>query len=317
MAPKENSPTITRVALLGHQGDPEGPERDLERLDPTHLRLAVRDCVLGGLNVSEAIAALWREDPEVVAFIHDEITLARMDERGVGPTHGRLADMLREAHRPIVGRSDERGLTITEAASRLGIPRPAFVALAEAHGYLELAPFGREKNRRLMSERAVEAGIGWNVNPTRTRSPRLDGHSRATVFAVFAEDRLADVEWSLDWPGIIEATKTLPTKKERLSLLLRENGHLPDTVIASLAGMERRTVAKARRTHSGEAEAAPPEATQAVPPEDHRHPASCASQWSTPGNLKPIPGGLLEWVLRRNKTPLRRPPATPESRLAA
>ncbi|MDT8331801.1 hypothetical protein RQ831_12120 [Roseomonas gilardii] len=313
MTSEENSLAITRVALLGRQGDPKGPERDPERLGPTHLRLAVRDCVLDGLSVSEAIAALWREDPEIVAFIHDEITLARMDERGVGPTHGRLADMLREAHRPIVGRSDERGLTITEAASRLGIPRPAFVALAEAHGYLELAPFGREKNRRLMSERAIAAGIGWNVDPTRTRSPRLDGHSRATVFAVFAEDRLADVEWSLNWPGIVEATEALPTKKERLTMLLKEQEHLPDTVIASLAGMERRTVAKARKTPSGEAEA-PLCAEEAAPLKDHRQPTS---PWSTPGNLKPIPGGLLEWVLRRDKTPLRRPPATPESRLAA
>lgn len=248
------------------------------RLDAAGLRLAVRDCVLDGLDVPESASALWREDPEIIAAKHGEITMVRADERGAGPLHGRLADLLREAHRPIVGRPSERGLTVDAAAERIGVPKAAFVALAEAHGYLGLAPFGRTQGRRLVTDRAVAAGIGWNVDATKTRIARLDGFGRAAVFPVFDPARLEDVAWTFDWAGIVGAVRALARKRDRVSFLLTGHDYLPDTEVAALAEVERRTVARARRGQEA--------AERPNPPWARGH-----------GRHRPFPGGMLEWVL--------------------
>lgn len=249
------------------------------RLDAAGLRLAVRDCVLDGLDVPESASALWREDPKIISAKHGEITMARADERGAGSLHGRLADLLREAHRPIVGRPGERGLTVDAAAERIGVPKASFVALAEAHGYLGLAPFGRTQGRRLVTDRAVAAGIGWNVDATKTRIARLDGFGRAAVFPVFDPARLEDVAWTFDWAGIVGAVRALARKRDRVSFLLAEHDYLPDTEVAALAEVERRTVARARRARGAAVE------------------RSTGSSEQGPRVHHLFPGGLLEWLL--------------------
>ena len=227
------------------------------------LRLSVIDILLSprleDRTLPAALTRLWREDPHVVITLYDELSLAQLDHLAPGEPigrHGLLAERMRELRRPTI-RSRRRGLTIQEVAKRLGLALETTARLLEHHGYLELAPYGSGQRRRLLSNVALRSGIGHNVDPSTTRSRRLDGGARAAPFPVIYAEELPDVAWTLAWDVITADCARRPTKRKRLGYLLAEHGYLPDQEIATLAGCSRKTVSRARR---------------------HRRPAKCPTE---------------------------------------
>ena len=138
------------------------------------------------------------------------------------------------------------GLPVSDAARELNIPRQAFVALCDAHGILELRPYGGVQNRRLISTAAMRARLGWNVRPRGLRARGRAMSARCSPFAVFNPERLQDLAWQLDWQGIVRATAALTSRDDRRSFLLTKHAYLPDVVIGDLSGYARTAVQKAR-----------------------------------------------------------------------
>jgi hypothetical protein len=158
---------------------------------------------------------------------------------------GALAGLPNAACSTATSTSRGRGLTVQEAARSLGIPRLAFVALCEHHGLLELRPFEGLQQRRFVTATAEATKIGWNANMMRLRSIRR-AHRNAWPFAVFAPQRLPDVAWMLDWPGLVGATVAMDGRGAKLAFLLDQHGYLPDQIIADLSGYSRSAVQKVR-----------------------------------------------------------------------
>ena len=150
-------------------------------------------------NPGKALQRLWREDPEAVTAAHDALRLARgegeMEDDGSG-RHGLRAERMRELHRPLSARS-KPGLTVADVAAMMGLRKETVARLLEHHGYLELAPYGRDHQRRLVTAEAYAAGHGHNVNSSGSRSKRLDGAARSAPFAVFYPEHVASIVWTL------------------------------------------------------------------------------------------------------------------------
>lgn len=231
------------------------------KLPAGHLRLALHDILrapkFNDRGPERAQERLWREDPQRVLATYDDIVMDRLDaalfDSGSG-RHGLRAERMRELHRPILSR-DKTGLTVSQMASRAGLAQETMARLLEFNGYLELCPFGRHQNRRLLTQRAAEVGLGHNVDPSHCRSARLDGPARAVVFPVFYEDSADDIIWSLGWDMIILTCQAEPPKKRKLSYLLKVHGYLPDAAIGELSGYTVDGVGRARKratTHYGQ-----------------------------------------------------------------
>ena len=226
-------------------------EPNTHRLPYAHLRLSVID-VLDHPDLSErtstrTLERLWREDPEDVVAVHDELFLIRAEpgQEGRG-RHGLRAERMRELHRPMSARR-QRGLTVAEISTRIGMRQETVARLLEHHGYLELSPFGRDQSRRLVTAECYAAGHGHNVDPRQIRSRRLDGVARAVPFPVFYEDKVASIVWTFGWDLLQARLAVETTKRKRLAFLLSDHAYLPDAEIASLAGCSSRGVEEARR----------------------------------------------------------------------
>jgi hypothetical protein len=214
------------------------------------LRLAIATAIVDDMNINTLIDRLFREDPNHVRTIFNDIKLNRLSLKGERTNKLAPRDQTKA---PKVTR-DKVGLPVTEIANRLGVNRATLVSLLEHHGYLELAPCGGKQCRYLLSEAALHAGLGHNVNPC-NRIGHLEGYSKAAVFPVFYEDTLDKVLWTLDWVGIKEVVVTLGNKKAKLGYLLDHHQYLPDEEIAGMSGYSRMGVFKARLAR-GELEAA-------------------------------------------------------------
>jgi hypothetical protein len=217
------------------------------RLSSACLRLAVMDLLRRRMRLADILDALWREDPEDVAAVYDALVLRQLDD-AAGMVEGRYglhAERLRELRRPLLWRPS-RGLTIAELADTAGVDRETMAAALEHHGYLELVPYGGRQRRRLLTDAAVEAGLGHNADAGHVRIGRLEGFNRAAVFPVIYPEHAASVLWTLDLPGIRATAAELPTKRARLRWLLAHHGYLPDRFVAELAGCAVRTVERAR-----------------------------------------------------------------------
>ena len=223
------------------------------RLPYAHLRLAIID-VLSDSDVTRrtlevAKERLWREDPEDVAAVYDEVWLIRAetpwsDGSGSG-THGLRAERMRELRRPLSART-RRGLTLADIAEQAGLNVETLARMLEHHGYLETSPFGGRQSRRLVTAAAYVAHHGHNVDPSSIRSPRLDGSARAAPFPVFYAEHVSSILWTLGLDLIQQGVAAQPTKKGKLAFLLAEHGYLPDAEMARLAGYSRVGVARAR-----------------------------------------------------------------------
>lgn len=240
----------TTVARQGLDNDPQCSPGGL---DPVSLRLAILDIMLEprreDRTLARAIERLWREAPEAVTDAFDEIMLNRMEDGQLGDgdgRHGLRAERMRELRRPFP-RVARMGLTIAEVAAKAGLSQETTARLLEANGYLNLSPFGRLQNRRLVSQPAQEAGHGHNVDPSHKRSLRLDGGGRAAPFPVFYEETVDDIVWTFSLDAIRKRCANEPSKKRRLAWLLKDHAYLPDEEIARRAGYGRNAVGKARQ----------------------------------------------------------------------
>ena len=222
----------------------------LHRLSAAHLRLALVDVITSSdpaeRRLEGAHERLWREDPKIVAAAFDLVILSRDEGCGDGDgRHGLRAERMRELRRPMSSRS-RRGLTVTEIAKREAMRPQTLARLLERHGYLEMSPFGQRQSRRLVTAECYAAGHGHNVDPTETRSGRLDGAARAAPFPVFYDEHVASIMWTLGWDVIRATVAALPGKKSRLAYLLTDHDYLPDAEIADLAGYSRESIARTR-----------------------------------------------------------------------
>jgi hypothetical protein len=228
-------------------GRPDGPPENAEpwantachanaKLSPACLHLAVTDCVLAGLKMKEIEDRLWREDPNTLREIADRIRIARVwsSEQRSG-RHGLMAERVRQLRRPLHN-GGRRGMTIAEIAASANINRETLACLMEHHAYLELAPYGGRQRRRLVTEQAISAGLGANVDGSTKRIARLEGAQRACVFPVFYQEHVASILWTLDYQGITEAAHKVLPKRERLDWLLDHHRYLPNTELAALSG---------------------------------------------------------------------------------
>jgi hypothetical protein len=68
----------------------------------------------------------------------------------------------------------------------------------------------------------------------------------AAVFPVFYPECVPDVLWTLNIDGIKAMVQALPSKRSRITYLLRRHGYLPDTEIAAMAGCTAHGVRKRR-----------------------------------------------------------------------
>lgn len=237
---------------------PSSTSKNAGKMPRANLRLAVGDVLRSwpaeGRSLTAAFDRLWREDPTEVEELYcavDEAALEGFEQDhllgrdGTG-MHGLLAARMRELNRPLWQRN-KSGMTIHEVASRIGVSTETAVRLLIHNGYIESVPFGGRQHRRLLTDQAVRAGIGHNVDPKGRRSTWLDGHQRAAVFPVFYPEHIATIIWTLGWGLIVSAVTTAPTKKAKLAYLLEEHDYLPDSEIAKLAGYKRDGVLRARR----------------------------------------------------------------------
>lgn len=220
--------------------------RKVERLVPACLKLAVTDCILDHQSSEETQKRLWREPPDQVEQLHQHISESRLDLADGVSRHGLLHDRMRRLRRPLPHRK-QIGMTVSQMAETAGVSRAAMAALLEHHGYLELAPYGRDQCRRLVTDQAYRAGLGHNVDASQTRIGKVEGMGTAAVFPVFYPECVPDILWTLNIDGIKAMLHALPSKRSRITYLLRSHGYLPDTEIAALAGCTAHGVRKRRR----------------------------------------------------------------------
>lgn len=221
----------------------------LGELSLAHLRLAVGDCIIRPqpLSLDETIAALWREDPTVVGRVFDAMTSNRADHREE-PTgrHGLLAATMRELRRP-PPKIDQRGLQINDIATQAGIARETLCALLEHHGYLELVFHGGRQRRRLVTQQAIDAGFGQNIDPSGVRLA-LEGAAKVAAFPVFFLEWVPKILWTLDYARLREHANAIPSKRVRLHWLLMQHAYLPRKELAALSGYSERGWSKAVRS---------------------------------------------------------------------
>lgn len=227
------------------------------RLPRYQLVLAVEQAVAEAkaqqrhATIDELAERLWREDREVIAAAHDELFLEAHHEPPQGSRHGLHAERLRELYRPVPYRTSTENLTLSEIAEEVDMDRATLVALMVHHGYLELTFYGGQQRRHLVSDQAISAGLGHNVDASRSRIA-AEGMNRCTVFPVFYRDPVADILWALDLDGITATARRQGdhqgfNKKAALRWLLRFHDHLPDAELARISGYSLSGVEKARK----------------------------------------------------------------------
>jgi hypothetical protein len=200
---------------------------------------------------------LWLNDPLNVADMYDAVILGGLDlnappSSGNGD-HGLRAERMRELRRPLPYRR-RRGKTLTEIAKESGIRRETLARLMEHYGFLELISYGGTQRRRLVTDQAFHAGLGHNVDASKTRVAAVEGRARAGVFPVFYAEEVPSLLWCLDYPGIVAAARAILNKRDRMRWLLTHHAYLPDEELAEMAGYSERGVRKARGldiTHGG------------------------------------------------------------------
>ena len=221
---------------------PLTPNSSSKQLPKPNLRLAVANAVIDQMKVEELIERLWREDPEEVRSLYWSITSNRVcDGWRLSGYHRRTED---KKKRKLLTRH-KFGLGVREVAKRAGIAPATLVSLMEHHGILELVQFGLNQKRRLVSDTTFHAEFGHNVYSTKHIA--LEGKAKSSPFPVFYEDRLQELLWMLDYPGIMKAVLNIQSKKGKLAWLLSEHSYLPDIEIANLAGYSAFRVSKARQ----------------------------------------------------------------------
>ena len=221
------------------------------RLPVENLRLAIIDVITAPdpekRTLPSALAQLWREDPEQVTAIYDDLVTTQFEDAWADGSgrHGLRAERMEELRRPLSARK-RQGMTLQEVAEQVGLRVETLARLLEHHGYLETSPFGGRQNRRLISAKAYAAKHGHNVDPTHMRSIRLDGAHRTAPFPVFYAEHVPSILWSLGWDLIQRDVAARPTKKARLEFLLVDHAYLPDAEIAALSGYSREGITRAR-----------------------------------------------------------------------
>ena len=214
----------------------------LKRLPNPHLRLVIGNAIIDRIKLEDLIEKLWREDPDEVSSLYEAITARRINE--VWRLSGYHRRMEERSKRQLPSRR-KIGLTLNAIAKRKSIQLATLVALMEHHDLLEMAQFGLDQKRRMVTDNAFKAELGHNVIPA-NRIGHLEGYGKAAPFAVFYEDRLEDVFWMLNYEGIKTGLAELVGKKAKLAMLLDKHPYLPDQEIATLAGYSRRAVINAR-----------------------------------------------------------------------
>lgn len=232
----------------------------------------------GKASLKEAQDALYRDDPELVSRLHKAVTESRWGRSRL--TMGRMAfyedlSFLRlsngseeeQPSRPRPKRK-KRGVTVKEMASDVSLwgassawgagdlspdggvqtpcavmpDREALTRLLQFHGWIEWAPFGRDRSRWFASDEAVEGDYGQTVDPSEKRSFTIGGPERCFPFPSFYPDKVKDIVWTLGWDTILDHLKTLATKKDRLAWLMTQHSYLPAKTISQLAGVGIATV---------------------------------------------------------------------------
>jgi hypothetical protein len=199
------------------------------------------------MPLPDILAALWREDEGDVAVVYDTLAVRYLgDEPGLlDGRHGLQAERMRELRRPD-GMAPKRGLTISDLADHGRVARDDDGCRSGHHGYLELVTYGGGQRRRVLTERAVEAGYGHNADAAHVRIGHVEGHNRASVFPVVYPECAAAILWTLNIPGIRADAAMMPMKRDRLRWLLAQHGYMPAAFVAELTGCTVRAVEKAR-----------------------------------------------------------------------
>jgi hypothetical protein len=223
------------------------------RLPASILRFAILEAVRDRRTLDDILAALWREDQAEVTALYDALAIRDLgDEPGlVDGRHGLRAERMRELRRPLHWRP-RRGLAIAELAGWAGVDRETMAAALERHGFLELVPYGGKQRRRLLTDTAVMAGYGHNVDAAHCRIGRLEGHNRANVFPVIYPGCARAVLWALDLDGIRTTAGQMEKKRQRLQWLLTHHAYLPNAFLAEVADCTIRAVEKARARRASE-----------------------------------------------------------------
>lgn len=221
----------------------------------------------GKASLKDAQDALYREDPELVSRLHKAVTESRWGRSRL--TMGRMAlyedlsfpRFSSGSDRPRPKRlhvneldprpkRKERGVTVKEMASDVSLwgacavmpDREALTRLLQFHGWIEWAPFGRDRSRWFASDEAVEGDYGQTVDPSEKRSFAIGGPESCFPFPSFYQDKVKDIVWTLGWDTILDHLGTLATKKDRLAWLMAQHGYLPAKTISELAGVGIATV---------------------------------------------------------------------------
>ncbi|GBR47306.1 hypothetical protein GRO01_21800 [Gluconobacter roseus NBRC 3990] len=236
----------------------------------------------GKASLKDAQDALYRDDPEMVARLHQTVTESpwghsrlAMGDYGLleelpllsdpeGLSGKRLRHDDKAPLRPQAQRK-ERGVIVKEMASDVSLwgdgdlspdcavmpDREALCRLLQENCWLKRAPFGREQSRWFVTDTAVEGGYGQTVDPSNIHSLKISGGKKSFPFPVFYEDKVRDVIWTLGWDIILNTVSALKDKKARLAWLLTHHSYLPNKTLADLSGMGIATVERRRRENDG------------------------------------------------------------------
>lgn len=213
------------------------------KLPNWQLKLAIATAIVDKIKLEDLVSRLWREDPDEVRSVYQAIRDNMFSERCHMNSHYRRRENRRK--RKLETRHRE-GVPLREIAKRHGIDYATFVSLLEHHGIVELVQFGLDQKRRRITHAAFKAKLGHNVNST-CHIGHLEGYAKSSPFIVLYEERLADILWMLDYPGIVQGIHERSTKKLKLKWLLETHPYLPDAEIAKLAGYARYRVSVARK----------------------------------------------------------------------
>jgi hypothetical protein len=252
--PYRRSPQRRSSNLTTTSRSPDGGTFVNGTLELWNLRFAIADAIVGGVKLpgadrrqiteDEVVDRLWREAASTVRHVFREIA----NKRPLAYDDYWLPEPVTKAGRTKARRRlmtrNKIGLTVSAIAERCGMSVTTLKSLLVHHGYLELTPYG-SRRRLLVTRSTFSAGYGHNAAGT-NRVGRVEGYGKSMPFPVFYEEHLADIMWTLDYPGIVNATAALPSKRKRLAWLTANHDYLPNEEIARLVGCNPRAVERAK-----------------------------------------------------------------------
>jgi len=153
------------------------------------------------------------------------------------------------AHQSATQNPQRPGLTLTEIAKKSGIDRATLCALMIHHRYLELAYCDGTQRRHLLTEQAVDAGLGCNAFPV-IRSRGGAPHADRSPFPLFNPDLVPAILWTLDYERLVATVQAIPSKRKRAGWLLDRFPFLPRQELARLAGYTEWGWAKRESCHA-------------------------------------------------------------------